>query len=85
MSTEHGKLIGIKLSFQMNHASICGIMMTAFVLDQRSMLVNAAFLMALSVDIVAEQSELWSWVLFRIINDPICYKLRVISIASGTP
>ncbi|GFW11569.1 uncharacterized protein TNCV_3810881 [Trichonephila clavipes] len=24
MSTELGKLIGIKLSFQMNHASICG-------------------------------------------------------------
>ncbi|GFW01231.1 uncharacterized protein TNCV_4514301 [Trichonephila clavipes] len=51
MSTEPGKLIGIKLSFQMNHASICGTMMVTFVLD--AMPVNAAFQSALSNDIVA--------------------------------
>ncbi|GFX54456.1 uncharacterized protein TNCV_2593901 [Trichonephila clavipes] len=33
MSTNPVMLIGIKLSFQMNHASICGTMMAAFVLD----------------------------------------------------
>ncbi|PRD31891.1 UNVERIFIED_CONTAM: hypothetical protein NCL1_22121 [Trichonephila clavipes] len=33
MSTEPSKLIGTKLSFQMNHASICGTMMAAFTLD----------------------------------------------------
>ncbi|GFT22410.1 transposable element Tcb2 transposase [Trichonephila clavipes] len=32
-STEPDKLIGTKLSFQMNYASICGIMMAPFVLD----------------------------------------------------
>ncbi|GFX21168.1 transposable element Tcb2 transposase [Trichonephila clavipes] len=42
MSTELNKLIHTKLSFQMNHASICGSMMAAFVLD--AMPVNAAFL-----------------------------------------
>ncbi|GFV52940.1 transposable element Tcb2 transposase [Trichonephila clavipes] len=57
MSTEPGKLIGTKLSFQMNHASICGTMMAAFVLD--AMLVNAAFQSALSNDIVALHRELW--------------------------
>ncbi|GFS95235.1 putative DD41D transposase [Trichonephila clavipes] len=41
MSTEPGKVIGTKLSFQMNHTSICGTMMAAFVLD--AMPVNAAF------------------------------------------
>ncbi|PRD27403.1 UNVERIFIED_CONTAM: hypothetical protein NCL1_35464 [Trichonephila clavipes] len=41
MSTEPGKLIVTKLSFQMNHASICGTIMAAFVLD--AMLMNAAF------------------------------------------
>ncbi|GFV19457.1 tyrosine-protein kinase Shark [Trichonephila clavipes] len=41
MSTEPGQLIGTKLSFQMNHASICGTMMAAFVLDATT--VNAAF------------------------------------------
>ncbi|GFW15761.1 uncharacterized protein TNCV_3582591 [Trichonephila clavipes] len=40
------KLIGTKLSFQMNHASIWGIMMAAFVL-------NAAFQRALLNDIAA--------------------------------
>ncbi|GFV22876.1 uncharacterized protein TNCV_3709161 [Trichonephila clavipes] len=33
MSTEPGKLIGTKLAFQMNPASICGTMTAAFVLD----------------------------------------------------
>ncbi|GFW42786.1 transposable element Tcb2 transposase [Trichonephila clavipes] len=33
MSTELGTLNDTKLSFQMNHASICGIMMAAFMLD----------------------------------------------------
>ncbi|PRD26889.1 UNVERIFIED_CONTAM: Transposable element Tcb2 transposase [Trichonephila clavipes] len=51
MSTELGKLIGTKLSFQMNQASICGTMMAAFVLD--AMLVNAAFQSVLSNGIVA--------------------------------
>ncbi|GFS92932.1 FLJ37770-like protein [Trichonephila clavipes] len=41
MSTEPGKLIDTKLSFQMNHASICETMMAAFVLD--ALPVNAAF------------------------------------------
>ncbi|PRD31046.1 UNVERIFIED_CONTAM: hypothetical protein NCL1_24552 [Trichonephila clavipes] len=41
MSTEPGKLIDTKLSFQVYHASICGTMMAAFVLD--AMPVNAAF------------------------------------------
>ncbi|GFX16724.1 uncharacterized protein TNCV_4187001 [Trichonephila clavipes] len=40
ISTEPGKLIGTKLSFQMNHASICGAMMAAFMLD--AMPVNTA-------------------------------------------
>ncbi|GFU63942.1 HTH_Tnp_Tc3_2 domain-containing protein [Trichonephila clavipes] len=51
MSTEPGKLIGTKLSFQMNHASICRTMMAASMLD--SMPVNVAFQNALSNDIVA--------------------------------
>ncbi|GFX77947.1 transposable element Tcb1 transposase [Trichonephila clavipes] len=29
--------------------------------------------------------ELWCRVLFRIMDDPICYELRVISIETGTP
>ncbi|GFU99136.1 uncharacterized protein TNCV_1228501 [Trichonephila clavipes] len=41
MSPEPGKLIGTKLSFQINHASICGTMMAKFLLD--SMPLNAAF------------------------------------------
>ncbi|GFW27042.1 uncharacterized protein TNCV_92681 [Trichonephila clavipes] len=51
MSTELDKLNGTKLSFQMNHVSICGIMMAAFVFD--AMPVNTAFQSALSKDIVA--------------------------------
>ncbi|GFW28384.1 hypothetical protein TNCV_4640491 [Trichonephila clavipes] len=41
MSTEPGKLISTKLFFQMNHASVWGTVMAAFVLY--AMLVNAAF------------------------------------------
>ena len=74
MSSKPGQLIDIKLSFQMNPASICRTMM----------LLNAAFQSALSNDIVAEHRELWSEVQFRIMDDPICYELRVISIATGT-
>ena len=48
------------------------------------MLVNAAFQNALSNDIVAERPELWSEVWLCIKNDPICYKLMIISIATGT-
>ncbi|GFS94061.1 transposable element Tcb2 transposase [Trichonephila clavipes] len=33
MSTEPGKLIGTKMSFQMNRASICGTLVAAFMLD----------------------------------------------------
>ncbi|GFX47343.1 HTH_Tnp_Tc3_2 domain-containing protein [Trichonephila clavipes] len=51
MSTEPGKLIGTKLSFQMNHASICGTMMAAFMLE--AIPVNAAFQSALLNVIVA--------------------------------
>ncbi|GFU38061.1 HTH_Tnp_Tc3_2 domain-containing protein [Trichonephila clavipes] len=50
MRIELGKLIGTKLSFQMNHASICGTMMAAFVLD--AMPVKAIFQSALLNDIV---------------------------------
>ncbi|GFW35680.1 transposable element Tcb2 transposase [Trichonephila clavipes] len=57
MSTEPGKLIGTKLSFQMNPASICGTMMVTFVLD--TMPVNAAFQRALSNDIMALHPKLW--------------------------
>ncbi|GFW95862.1 uncharacterized protein TNCV_1625221 [Trichonephila clavipes] len=45
MSTEPGKLIGSKLSFQMNYASIYGTVVAAFVLD--AIEVNAAFQSAL--------------------------------------
>ena len=72
MSTELGKLIGIKLSFQMNHDSICGTMMAVFILD--AMPVNVSFQSALSNDIMAEHPELWSGVRFRIMNDSICYE-----------
>ncbi|GFV32284.1 transposable element Tcb2 transposase [Trichonephila clavipes] len=66
MSTESGKLISTKLSFQMNHASICGTMMAAFVLD--AIQVNAAF--------QSGHPELWFGVRFRIMDNPICYELR---------
>ena len=58
MSTEPGKLIGTKLTFQMNHASICETTMATFVLD--TMPVNAAFQSMLSNNILAQHSELWS-------------------------
>ncbi|GFY19745.1 HTH_Tnp_Tc3_2 domain-containing protein [Trichonephila clavipes] len=51
VSREPGKLIGPKLSFQMNYSSICGTIMAVFVLD--AMPVNAAFKSALSNAIVA--------------------------------
>ena len=82
MSTELGKLIGTKLSFQKNHASICRKMMAAFELDV--MPVNATFKSALSNDMVTEQPELWSEVPFRNMHDPFCYELRVITIATRT-
>ena len=56
MSREPSKLIGNKLTFQIDHASICGTMMSTFLLD--AMTVNAAFQSALSNDIVAEHPEL---------------------------
>ncbi|GFS48007.1 uncharacterized protein TNCV_3599511 [Trichonephila clavipes] len=51
MSTEPDELIGTKLAFQRNPASICGIMMAAFVLEAMTM--NTALQNALSNDIVA--------------------------------
>ena len=69
VSPESGKLIGTKLSFQMNYASVCGTMMSTFVLD--AMPVNAAFQSAISNDIVAEHLELWSGVRFCIMDDPM--------------
>ena len=72
MNTEPGKLIGAKLSFEMTHASICGTIMATFVLD------------ALSNNIVAEHPELWSGMQFRIMDNPICYELKAIPIATGT-
>ena len=69
ISTESNKLIGTKLSFQVNHSAICGIMMAEFVLDV--MPVNAAFQRALSKDIVVEHLDLWSEVRFHIMNDQI--------------
>ncbi|GFY12303.1 uncharacterized protein TNCV_284061 [Trichonephila clavipes] len=56
MSTEPSKLIGTKMSFQMNHDSICENMMTAFVLY--AMPVNATFQGVLSNDTVAYHPEL---------------------------
>ncbi|GFV62040.1 uncharacterized protein TNCV_4108431 [Trichonephila clavipes] len=53
--TESGKLIDTNLTFQMNHVSVCGTMMTAFVLDAMS--VNTAFKKALSNNKVAEHPE----------------------------
>ena len=82
MSIEPDKLIGTKLPFQMYHASIWRTMMATFVLDAIS--VNDAFHNAISNDIVAEHLELWSGVRFCIMDDPVCYELRVISIATGT-
>ncbi|GFV30794.1 transposable element Tcb1 transposase [Trichonephila clavipes] len=48
------------------------------------MLLNAAFRTTLSNDIVALHPELWLELRFRIMDDPICYELRLISIAKDT-
>ena len=56
--------------------------MAAFVLD--AMPINAAFQNTVPNDIVAEHPELWSGVRFCIMDDPICYGLRIISIATST-
>ena len=69
MSTEPGKLIGTKLSFQINNASICGTMMAALVLN--AMPVNVFFLSVLSNDIIAENPELCFGTRFRIMDDRI--------------
>ena len=45
--------------------------------------VNANFQSALSNDKVAEYTELWSRVGFRIMDDPFCYKFWIVSIATG--
>ena len=55
--------------------------MAAFVLN--AMPVNADFQSTLSNYIVAKHPELWSSARFRIMDDPICYVLRAISIATG--
>ena len=60
-----------------------GDMIAAFVLD--AMPVNAVLKRALSNDIVAEHLESWSRVQFFIMDDQICYELRVIIIATVTP
>ena len=46
--------------------------------------VNTTFKSALSKDIVAEHPEIWFRVRFHIIDDPICYELKVFSIARDT-
>ena len=46
VKAEPGKVIGVKLYFLMNHVSVCGTMMAAFVLD--AILINATFQSALS-------------------------------------
>ncbi|GFW75272.1 hypothetical protein TNCV_4189271 [Trichonephila clavipes] len=51
MSTESSKMIGTKVSFQMNQALMCETMMAAFVLD--AMPVDAVFQSTLSNYIVA--------------------------------
>ncbi|GFV61168.1 transposable element Tcb2 transposase [Trichonephila clavipes] len=82
MSTEPDKLISTKLFFQMSHSLICATMMAAFLLD--AMLMNATFQIALSNGIVTQHPELWFGMRFRIMDDTICYELRVISIAIDT-
>ena len=82
MSTELGKVIVTKLSFQKNPISICGSMMSVFLLA--AVPVIATFKSALSNDIVAKNQEIWSGVWFRIMDDPMSYELRDISTATGT-
>ena len=79
MSAESDKLIGTKLSFFMNHASICRTMEGAFVLDATPF--NAVFKNVLSKDIGVENLE---GVRVRMTDDPIRYELRIISIATST-
>ncbi|PRD25495.1 UNVERIFIED_CONTAM: zwilch [Trichonephila clavipes] len=55
--------------------------MAAFMLD--AMPLNVAFQSALLNDIVASHLELWFEVRFRIMDNPIFYELRIISIATG--
>ncbi|GFT45077.1 transposable element Tcb1 transposase [Trichonephila clavipes] len=80
MSTVAGKLIITKLSFQMNHPSICGTMMAAFVLR------GHASEHCLPECVMERHSgltpRLMVWVQFHIMDDPICYELSVISIAT---
>ena len=78
MSTETVKLIDAKLSFQMNHASIWEIIMAA--LD--AMPFKTAFQSALSNNLIDEQPELWYREWFPIMDDPICYELKVILLAT---
>ena len=65
----------------MNQTSVCKTMMAAFVLD--AVPVNVIFQSASSNDIVVEHPGLESGVRFRIMDNPICYESRVISIAKG--
>ena len=65
MSTDSGKQIGIKLSFQINDVSISETMKAAFVLD--AMPVSAAFQSKLLNDKVAEHLEcdVWGAILYH--------------------
>ena len=56
--------------------------MATFVLY--ALLVNAALYNAFSNGKLADNSELWFGVRFRIMDDPICYELKAISIGTGT-
>ena len=67
----------------MYHASHSGAMMDAFVLN--AMPINAAFQSALSKDVITEHPELWSEVRFRVLDDPFCNEMRIMSIITGTP
>ncbi|GFV99610.1 transposable element Tcb2 transposase [Trichonephila clavipes] len=60
-STESNKLIGTKLFFRMNPASICGTMIAAFVLD--AMPENAAF--------QAQHMQLLPWPAYSLDMSPI--------------
>ena len=82
MITELAKLFDTKLSIQMHHASVCGTTVAAFGLD--TIPVNAAFHSALSNNKVVNYQEIWSGMQFRIMGDPICYELRLISKPTGT-
>ena len=66
ISTEPGEPIGAKLSLQMNHASICETMITAFMLDAMS--ASATFQSTLFNDILAKHLEFWSWVFVHFVS-----------------